>query len=223
MKVVCWNTDDAVWDHWKSVIAPEWELVRLSDSSEVVACLEREEGLVAFCFVYLPEQDFTTYVEQTVTLKRTFPDMKLIAFPNKSSQEAAFRLFSQGLNGLCNPYIGKEQLSLVLSVVEAGEIWGGRAFIESLIQHAAAADNPLLSESTSNEVEEACQRLQPLTKREKDVAEQVAKGLNNKQIASAMNITDRTVKAHMTAIFKKTDTRDRLALALLVQTSQRSS
>ncbi|MCP4995973.1 MAG: DNA-binding response regulator, partial [Gammaproteobacteria bacterium] len=37
--------------------------------------------------------------------------------------------------------------------------------------------------------------------------------------ASQLDITDRTVKAHLSAIFKKTQTKDRLQLGLLVNTS----
>ncbi|MFT4574653.1 MAG: DNA-binding NarL/FixJ family response regulator, partial [Marinomonas primoryensis] len=39
----------------------------------------------------------------------------------------------------------------------------------------------------------------------------------NKKIAHELDITERTVKAHLTSIFKKTNTKDRLALALLAQ------
>jgi DNA-binding NarL/FixJ family response regulator len=60
--------------------------------------------------------------------------------------------------------------------------------------------------------------LDDLSERELDVAQYVSKGLSNKQIAFEMDITERTVKAHLTSIFKKTNTKDRLSLALLAQT-----
>ncbi len=44
----------------------------------------------------------------------------------------------------------------------------------------------------------------------------VAQGASNKHIARAMNISDRTVKAHLTAIFEKLGISDRLQLALYV-------
>jgi len=59
--------------------------------------------------------------------------------------------------------------------------------------------------------------LSELTDRELEVAKLVADGNTNAEIAEQMNITVRTVKAHMTSIFTKTNLRDRVALALALK------
>jgi DNA-binding NarL/FixJ family response regulator len=56
--------------------------------------------------------------------------------------------------------------------------------------------------------------LNSLTSREVMVAEQVARGASNREIAEALEITERTVKAHLSAIFEKLEVRDRVQLAL---------
>ena len=56
--------------------------------------------------------------------------------------------------------------------------------------------------------------LNTLTSRELMVAEQVAQGSNNREIAQTLEITERTVKAHLTSIFEKLEVRDRVQLAL---------
>ena len=53
-----------------------------------------------------------------------------------------------------------------------------------------------------------------LTGREQMVAEQVALGASNREIAEKLEITERTVKAHLSAIFAKLGARDRVQLAL---------
>ena len=53
-----------------------------------------------------------------------------------------------------------------------------------------------------------------LTTRERDVLRLVAEGLPNKQIARALGITEKTVKAHMTKIFAAIGVTDRTAAAL---------
>ncbi len=53
-----------------------------------------------------------------------------------------------------------------------------------------------------------------LTARENEIAQAVADGLSNNQIAERFDISARTVKAHLTNIFKKLDIRDRVALVL---------
>lgn len=206
MKTLCWNTDDAVWKHWNQIVSVSASLVRVKTLEEVYHALETTESSFQYCFIYLEDTSLPKQVEEVVALCSAFPNQKVIVFPNQSSQAAALRLFSVGVSGQCAPYIGKEQLSLVLSVVDSGEIWGGKAFIQQLIMQSTAP------------VEIHNDELDDLSERELNVALYVSKGLSNKQIAVEMDITERTVKAHLTSIFKKTNTKDRLALALLAQT-----
>ena len=56
----------------------------------------------------------------------------------------------------------------------------------------------------------------PLTEREREVAQLAAVGDSNLSIALALGITERTVKAHLKAVFEKLDLSDRLQLALRV-------
>jgi len=48
------------------------------------------------------------------------------------------------------------------------------------------------------------------------VAELVARGLTNLEIAAELGIVERTVKAHLTAIYGKMHVGNRLSLALLI-------
>ncbi|MCB5162163.1 helix-turn-helix transcriptional regulator [Marinomonas algarum] len=208
MRILCWNTDTAVWKHWNKVVHVGAEMVRVESFEETSAKLLSQESVFSHCFVYLDDVSFSEQVEHVVTLRAAFPKQKFIVFPNRSSQSAALRLFSVGVSGQCAPYIGKEQLDLVLSVVDSGEIWGGKAFIQQLIMQ---------SSSQARAEESSASVLDELTERELSVAQHVAQGQSNKQIALDMDITERTVKAHLTSIFKKTNTKDRLSLALLVQ------
>lgn len=53
-----------------------------------------------------------------------------------------------------------------------------------------------------------------LTERERAVALAVARGESNKEVARRLDITERTVKAHLGAVFRKLGVRDRLQLIL---------
>ena len=55
--------------------------------------------------------------------------------------------------------------------------------------------------------------LKALSSREAEVAKWLVNGLSNREIGEKMFISIRTVKAHLTSIFKKTGCRDRLELA----------
>jgi DNA-binding NarL/FixJ family response regulator len=55
-----------------------------------------------------------------------------------------------------------------------------------------------------------------LTPREQDAAVLLAKGDSNKEIARQLDITERTVKAHVGAMLEKLGVRDRLQLSLII-------
>jgi len=56
-----------------------------------------------------------------------------------------------------------------------------------------------------------------LTNRQKDVLELLAKGISNKAISHHLNISENTVKVHVTAILKKLDVSNRTQAALALQ------
>ena len=58
------------------------------------------------------------------------------------------------------------------------------------------------------------EKIDALTKRELEVLIQVASGMFNKEIATALNISERTVKNHISNIFKKIDVNDRTQAAV---------
>ena len=58
------------------------------------------------------------------------------------------------------------------------------------------------------------EKIESLTKRELEVLIQVANGMFNKEIATTLNISERTVKNHMSNIFKKLDVSDRTQAAV---------
>ena len=59
-------------------------------------------------------------------------------------------------------------------------------------------------------------KLESLTKREREIANLVAQGQSNLEIAANLDIAERTVKAHLSSIYEKTKTGSRLNLALLI-------
>ena len=61
---------------------------------------------------------------------------------------------------------------------------------------------------------------EPLTARERQVAEAIARGLSNKQIAIEFGISAETVKRHLASIYSKLAIPGRVALALHVVRSR---
>jgi DNA-binding NarL/FixJ family response regulator len=71
--------------------------------------------------------------------------------------------------------------------------------------------------SVSDEAKAASAGLASLTPQQFRVLTMVCDGLLNKQIAYELNVSEATVKAHVTAIFRKLNVRNRTQAALLLQ------
>lgn len=57
--------------------------------------------------------------------------------------------------------------------------------------------------------------LRQLTERERDVLQEVARGLSNKEIASILHISEETVKVHIRNLLRKLDVRSRVAATVM--------
>jgi len=101
----------------------------------------------------------------------------------------------------------RETLLRVINSVLAGELWIRRSLVPKLLDSVAA--------ETANAGTGATGRFAILTPREVEITRLIAKGETNKHIARYLAITERTVKNHLTTIFRKIGVVDRLKLAVL--------
>jgi DNA-binding NarL/FixJ family response regulator len=92
------------------------------------------------------------------------------------------------------------------------------------IRRAAAGDSPFSQEVLQRLVKRAVHAradvprpVEGLTAREQDVLELVAEGLSNTEIAERLHIGVTTVKTHITSLMTKTDSPNRVRLALLAR------
>ena len=136
-----------------------------------------------------------------------------------AQKELAF--LAAGVVGCCDERLRPEDLAKVIGVVLHDGIWVSPAAIPLLINRLHSSAAKLAAESRAEAP--ASGNLALLSPREREVARMVGKGASNRDIASAMNITDRTVKAHLSAIFAKLGVSDRLQLALRVRGEQKAA
>lgn len=146
-------------------------------------------------------------------LRQTRPEIPLIALSGNPGQEQAMAAFSAGVRGYCHVLAVPEQLKQVALVVANGGLWIGA----DLMERAVSAVGQIVSSQPSAQPAERGALLDKLSPRERDVALQVASGASNKVVARQLDITERTVKAHLTSIFEKCSVRDRLQLVIALR------
>lgn len=139
---------------------------------------------------------------------KNFPDPRIVVLANVPDQRQAVDILKRGAAGYCHAYMPAQVLAEVKAVVEHGGLWLGPELLQRLITVSTT-----LVGSQPKHIAELTAKLTP---REKEVALDAAKGLSNKQIARNLNITERTVKAHLKHIFERLHVKDRLQLALLL-------
>ncbi len=157
-------------------------------------------------------------LEQLAALRKSVGAARVIALATYPDNEEALALFSAGVRAYCNAHATAANLRQVADVVQAGGLWIGEALLQRLLAatSVAMARTPLAASALDTSGKASARRLATLTRREQEVAEKVAGGSSNKEIARQLAITERTVKAHVGSIFQKLNARDRLHLALIV-------
>lgn len=145
------------------------------------------------------------------TIRRASPATKVIAFSQVASDEVEIALFKLGVRGCARRDIEPQVLKRVVAAIEQGELWIRRAITPRLLDDLGARfrEDAYASTATGDD-------LALLTEREREIVRLIGSGESNKQIARELCITERTVKAHLTGIFRKLGVADRVRLALRV-------
>jgi DNA-binding NarL/FixJ family response regulator len=146
-------------------------------------------------------------------LQEEFPDVKQVMLLNSPESNLAVDAFRAGARGVFRPSQSAfKSLCRCVDRVDAGQIW---------------ADSKELSD-----VMEAFSRLAPmkvvnsdglrlLTKREEDVVRLLAEGMQNREIACQLGLSEHTVKNYLFHIFDKLGVSSRVELVLYAVSSTR--
>jgi two-component system NarL family response regulator len=146
----------------------------------------------------------------SASLRRLCSEAKTIVMTGDISENVEWELVKAGVRGCCRYDIQPKFLKQAVMAVQQGELWIRRSLACRLIDELGKTT------SKNKAYRATLGLLNKLTQREYDIAVRVGNGENNKQIAQACGITERTVKAHLTEIFQKLEISDRVNLALVL-------
>ncbi len=151
-------------------------------------------------------------IEAIPDIQSLSPSSKIILLTSTPDDGEAISALKAGVKGYCNKGVDPALLLKALEVVQKGEIWVGRKIIPNLLEELTS----ITERQEKFSVLPTGVDFDSLTPRERQIAQFVGDGFSNKEIAGRLNISDRTVKAHLTSVFRKLKTFDRLRLALLM-------
>lgn len=112
-----------------------------------------------------------------------------------------------GVRGYVNAYMTAANYEQMLRLLRNGQSW----YPPQLLSQALALARDVVNRQLDGDP------LKLLTQREREIALAVADGKSNKVVANLYGISERTVKTHLTHIFKKLKIKDRVALVIYIQ------
>lgn len=141
-------------------------------------------------------------IEATKIIKNLYPTIKVIILTSFSEQDHVIPALEAGASGYQLKDIQPDELVQSIRNVMLG----------TNQLHPKATSHLLTRLSTDQS--KSRHSIYELTKREKDVLKEIAKGKSNKEIASSLYITEKTVKTHVSNLLSKLGLADRTQAAL---------
>jgi len=136
------------------------------------------------------------------TLRGLRPDLQILLMGPEASDEQMLSLVSNGAKAYLDETATPELIEQAIDAVRDGAIWAPRRVLS---QYAEKAD-PHISAKPSADFY--------LTSRERDVLRLLVAAQSNREIAVALGIEERTVKAHVAKLMRKVGVDNRIALSV---------
>jgi DNA-binding NarL/FixJ family response regulator len=193
---------------WEEALRAFGTLVAIDQADSVRTSLLRERPQMLLLDLDLRGLDTPKAIARARNLSLA---TSIVALSGPISEETEVDLFKAGVRGYCRNSIDPQLLKRVVVAVQLGELWVRRSLMSRLLDELGVRSSYAVHDKRA-----VIGRLACLTVREHEIAALVGSGGTNKEIARQLDISERTVKAHLTEIFRKLGIADRLKLALLL-------
>jgi len=145
-------------------------------------------------------------IETTQRIKREVPSAGIIALAVAEDEDQLFDAIKAGAAAFVLKDVSPDDLVTIIRRVRAGEY-----LINDKVFARPSVASRVLKEFRELAVygQEAAPIFAPLSPREVEILDNIAKGMTNKQVAYALTISEQTVKNHMSSILRKLSVNDR--------------
>ncbi len=177
----------------------------LKSTSEVIQANKSAES---FCLI--PQKGMPLDSKgMPLSVAKIIGEMPVAIYQAERGRLAEEQAIVLGIQGILYSDLGMDLLLTGLKKMLNNELWYDRKLLSNTLQNLVKKIQPELDQGNS---EESLAMWQMLTFREKTIIKLVASGARNKEIAYRLCISEHTVKAHISSIFRKTQSRNRVEL-----------
>ena len=133
--------------------------------------------------------------------------VKILIMSKTGDREFHRKVVRFGASGVLSKDKSTEMLVKAIACVNEGEVWLDRFTTASLLRELSPGNRAVKQNPEER-------KIASLTEREREVIQQIGKGLKNKQIAEVLFISEITVHHHLTSIYSKLEVADRFELLI---------
>ncbi|MCQ2521045.1 MAG: response regulator transcription factor [Lachnospiraceae bacterium] len=210
MKIIIVDDDKLVSLSLKTILEtdPEIEVLATgSNGNEAITLYEKHHPDILLMDIRMEEMDGLSAAKEILS---KYPEAKILLLTTFSDDEYIVNAISLGAKG----YLLKQDFDSIapaLKAVMSGQTVFGGEILPKLPGLMTASDAPLPSASPAKDYD----RFQAfgISDKEFEIIQLVAKGLNNKEIASSLYLGEGTVRNYLSTILEKLSLRDRTQLA----------
>lgn len=154
-------------------------------------------------YVVVDLHSYSDGPETLAAIRSARPDLRLIVIGPGNDDEMVLESIVAGARAFLDLTAGPETVRKAIEVVTEGSIWAPRRLLSRLIDRLLHAPVSSASDSVSQ-----------ITVRERQVLDLILTARSNREIATVLGIEERTVKAHVTRLMRKTGCDSRVKLSV---------
>ena len=162
------------------------QVVQAGSGTEALAIATSRHIDVALLDARMPEHDGVWTLQQ---IKKVKPDLPVLMLSTYDTEEYVDRALESGASG----YLLKESSSQQLSEAIETALSGRGVYLHPSVAQRVLSRRQQQSERAAN----------PLSRRELEVLQLLAAGATNDDIARTLFLSEKTVKSHLSSIFRK--------------------
>ena len=177
------------------ILAREEKIAVVGEASEghkTVELAGRLKPDVALLDITMP---LMSGIEVILPIRQISPKTKPLMLTASQDEAKIFSALKAGARGYLSKHTSPCDLIKAIRAVHQGDMWVERKLIARYFEKETHANSPV-------RVQEDME-MPPFTPREHEILLCLAKGCTNKEIAEALFISEKTVKSHLTKIFRK--------------------
>ncbi len=169
-----------------------------SDGAELISILDNVQADIVLIDIEMPVMNG---IEASRIALEKFPGLKIISLSMYGEEEYYYRMIDAGVKGFI---LKNSDITEVIKAIDS--VMKGGTYFSSEVLYNVVKNIKSVSKTPAN--------IASISEREREVLEQICKGLSNQEIADVLFISKRTVEKHRASLLSKTNTKNTAQLVM---------